>query len=387
LGVASGTSPGGYRLESTAWHSALRLAGAVCAVREHAFACAAGQAFAEQPRPQTASSSDQSIHEAEWDRKVSGERQRQVPEVTPRAPAAPAARLASPRLAAWPRCPLLRRAKHVSRLTRRRSVVSRQGPTSSCKPSRAATSCTDRTRAPSSAGGLIACDMLLCVRVSASECEARTKRQRSFEESALTRTLAGRPRTALRDKLVRTTHHSTDMQAKHMQQRAGSRCPFVSRQLRRRCGVRGVLRTEYQVAELKKDLFRLVDRIGWPQAILPGEPEVRRRARHACTRVRQQQQSLLHSELFALLALTPLTRPACPSVLTLLSLCPFCPSVLNLTQTKATIDAVLRKLEALSPAPQPLQWQDSPGGQPGVSPLLLGDLGLCRSGRYEAAVA
>jgi hypothetical protein len=79
---------------------------------------------------------------------VSGERQRQVPEVTPRAPAAPAARLAAPRLAPWPRCPLLRRAKHVSRLIRHRSATSRQGPTS---------------RASSSAGGLIACDMLLCV--------------------------------------------------------------------------------------------------------------------------------------------------------------------------------------------------------------------------------
>jgi hypothetical protein len=58
-----------------------------------------------------------------------GERQRQVPEVTPRAPAA---RLASPRLAPWPRCPLLRRAKHVSRLT-----MGRRDPLRSAPPPRA----------------------------------------------------------------------------------------------------------------------------------------------------------------------------------------------------------------------------------------------------------
>jgi hypothetical protein len=70
--------------------------------------------------------------------------------------------LASPR-AAWPRCPLLRRAKHVPRRTVGRAVVSHQGPMSSVAPLRAAPSCRDRTRAPSSAGGLIAWDMLLCV--------------------------------------------------------------------------------------------------------------------------------------------------------------------------------------------------------------------------------
>jgi hypothetical protein len=94
-----------------------------------------------------------------------------------RAPAAPAARLASPRLAVWPRCPLLRRARHVSRRTLGRAVTLSQGPTASCTPSRSATSCRDRTRAPSSAGGLIACDMLLCVRVSV--CVARRNRPRT----------------------------------------------------------------------------------------------------------------------------------------------------------------------------------------------------------------
>jgi hypothetical protein len=75
---------------------------------------------------------------------------------------APAACLASPRLAAWPRCPLLRRAKHVSRRTVGRAATSRQGPMSSVAKNRAASSCRDRTRAPSSAGGLMLL-MLLCV--------------------------------------------------------------------------------------------------------------------------------------------------------------------------------------------------------------------------------
>ncbi len=41
---------------------------------------------------------------------------------------------ASPRLAPWPRCPLLRRAKHVSRRTVGRAATSRQGPMSSVQP-------------------------------------------------------------------------------------------------------------------------------------------------------------------------------------------------------------------------------------------------------------
>jgi hypothetical protein len=70
-------------------------------------------------------------------------------------------RRASPRLAPWPRCPILRRAKHVSRLTMGRAVTSRQGPRTSVAPTRSAASCRARTRAPSSARDLNACDMLL----------------------------------------------------------------------------------------------------------------------------------------------------------------------------------------------------------------------------------
>jgi hypothetical protein len=74
----------------------------------------------------------------------------------------PSPRLASPRLAAWPRCPLLRRSNHVSRRTVGRSATSRQGPMSSVATTRSAAASRDRTRASSSAGGLMLL-MLLCV--------------------------------------------------------------------------------------------------------------------------------------------------------------------------------------------------------------------------------
>lgn len=45
----------------------------------------------------------------------------------------------------------------------------------------------------------------------------------------------------------------------------------------------------------------------------------------------------------------------------------------NLVQAKSEIGKVIHRLEALTPAPEPLLWQQQPGGVLGVSPLLLGE--------------
>ncbi|PNH09940.1 hypothetical protein TSOC_003415 [Tetrabaena socialis] len=69
--------------------------------------------------------------------------------------------------------------------------------------------------------------------------------------------------------------------------------------------------SEFQLAEEKKELELILNRIGFPASVLPGEEE-----------------------------------------------------------TKEEVDLLIRRLEALTPVPQPLQ---QPGGLPGVNPLLLGE--------------
>ncbi|KAG2498285.1 hypothetical protein HYH03_003546 [Edaphochlamys debaryana] len=72
----------------------------------------------------------------------------------------------------------------------------------------------------------------------------------------------------------------------------------------------------YQTAEIKKDLDLLLSGLGFPQAVLPSG---------------------------------------------------------GADQTKAQIDKLLHRLEALTPAPMPLAWAETPGGLPRVAPVLLGD--------------
>ncbi|GIL70399.1 hypothetical protein Vretimale_3589 [Volvox reticuliferus] len=72
--------------------------------------------------------------------------------------------------------------------------------------------------------------------------------------------------------------------------------------------------TECHLAETKKELNFLLQTLGYPNTVLPGEP-----------------------------------------------------------QAKSEIDKVLHRLEALTQAPEPLIWHQQPGGILGVSPLLLGE--------------
>ncbi|EFJ50822.1 hypothetical protein VOLCADRAFT_120517 [Volvox carteri f. nagariensis] len=72
--------------------------------------------------------------------------------------------------------------------------------------------------------------------------------------------------------------------------------------------------TECHLAETKKELNLLIQNLGFPSTVLPGDP-----------------------------------------------------------RAKSEIDKVLHRLEALTPAPEPLLWQQQPGGTPGISPLLLGE--------------
>ncbi|GLC43895.1 hypothetical protein PLESTB_000920600 [Pleodorina starrii] len=94
--------------------------------------------------------------------------------------------------------------------------------------------------------------------------------------------------------------------------RPGCRLPSRCRALTARASAR-FQDTECHLAETKKELSFLLQSLGYPNTVLPGE-----------------------------------------------------------ARAKSEIDRVLHRLEALTPAPEPLLWQQQPGGVPGISPLLLG---------------